>query len=134
MLLVATIVILTLGRKGAASATSPTAQSAPTSVEIQPAQAYAKYQQGALFLDVRTQAEWDQFHIKGSQLIPLDQLQKHLSELPRDKDIVVVCLSGHRAQSGADVLLQAGFTQVSCLSGGMNAWVSAGYPVEGTPP
>ena len=107
---------------------------AAPSVEITPAQAYAKYQQGAFFLDVRSQEEWNQFHIAGSTLIPLDQLQNRLSELPRDKDIVVVCLSGHRSQSGTVILQQAGFTRVSCLSGGLQAWMDANYPLErGTP-
>ncbi len=104
------------------------------SVEITPAQAYAKYQQGAFFLDVRSQEEWDQFHISGSTLIPLDQLQNRLSELSKDQDIVVVCLTGHRSQSGTTILQQAGFTRLSCLSGGLQAWTAAGYPVEGTAP
>ena len=103
-------------------------RNAPT-VEISPAQAYAKYQQGAFFLDVRSQEEWNQFHIAGSTLIPLDQLQNRLSELPNNKDIVVVCLTGHRSMSGATILQQAGFTRVSCLSGGLQAWMDANYPV-----
>ncbi len=101
-------------------------------VEISPAQAYSKFQQGAFILDVRSQEEWDQFHVKGSLLIPLDQLSDRLSELPLDQDILVVCLSGHRSQSGTFLLLQAGFTRVFCLSGGLQAWRDAGYPLEGT--
>ena len=107
---------------------------AALSVEITPAQAYAKFQQGAFFLDVRSQEEWDQFHINGSTLIPLDQLHNRLGELPKDQDIVVVCLSGHRSQSGVTILQQAGFKQVSCLSGGLQAWTAAGYPVDGNAP
>ena len=121
-LLVAVVGILVFGPK------------ATPSVEITPAQAYAKFQQGAFFLDVRSQDEWNQFHIAKSTLIPLDQLQNRLSELPKDKDIVVVCLSGHRSLSGTTILQQAGFTRVSCLSGGLQAWTAAGYPVQGTPP
>jgi rhodanese-related sulfurtransferase len=107
---------------------------ATPSVEITPAQAYAKFQQGAFFLDVRSQDEWNQFHIAGSTLIPLDELQNRLNELPKNQDIVVVCLSGHRSQSGVTILQQAGFKQVSCLSGGLQAWTAAGYPVEGKAP
>jgi rhodanese-related sulfurtransferase len=121
-LLVAVVGILLLSSK------------ATPSVEISPAQAYGKYQQGAFFLDVRSQEEWDQFHIAASTLIPLDQLQNRLSELPRDKDIVAVCLSGHRSQSGVTILQQAGFKRVSCLSGGLQAWTAAGYPVLGNAP
>jgi rhodanese-related sulfurtransferase len=104
------------------------------SVEITPAQAYAKFQQGAFFLDVRSQEEWDQSHIAGSTLIPLDQLQNRLSELPKEQDIVVVCLSGHRSLSGATLLQQAGFKRVFCLSGGIQAWLAAGYPLESKTP
>jgi rhodanese-related sulfurtransferase len=99
-------------------------------VEITPAQAYAKYLQGAFFVDVRSQEEWDQFHIQKSILIPLDQLQNRLTEIPKDQDIVVVCLSGHRALSGTAILQQAGFKRVSCLSGGLQAWMDANYPIE----
>jgi rhodanese-related sulfurtransferase len=117
-LLVAVVGILLLSSK------------ATPSVEITPAQAYAKYQQGTFFLDVRSQEEWNQLHIAGSTLIPLDQLQNRLNELPKDQDIVVVCLSGHRSQSGVTILQQAGFTRVSCLSGGLQAWMDANYPIE----
>jgi rhodanese-related sulfurtransferase len=45
-----------------------------------------------------------------------------------------VCLSGHRSQSGTAILQQAGFMRVFCLSGGLQAWKAAGYPVQnGTP-
>jgi rhodanese-related sulfurtransferase len=107
---------------------------ATPSVEITPVQAYAKYQQGAFFLDVRSQDEWDQFHIAGSTLIPLDEMQNRLSELPKNQDIVLVCLSGHRSQSVVTILQQAGFTRLSCLSGGLQAWTEAGYPIEGNAP
>ena len=104
------------------------------SVEISPAQAYAKFQKGAFFLDVRSQEEWNRFHIQGSTLIPLDQLPHRLSEVPKDKEVVVVCLSGHRSQSGTTILQQAGYSNVFCLSGGLTAWKAAGYPLEGEAP
>jgi rhodanese-related sulfurtransferase len=102
--------------------------------EISPGQAYQKYQQGAYFLDVRSQAEWDQAHIANSRLIPLDVLQSHLNELPHGRDIVVVCLSGHRSKEGMTTLQQAGFSRASCMTGGLTAWKAAGYPLEGSNP
>ena len=98
--------------------------------EIQVTQAYDMYQKGAFFLDVRTTDEWNQGHIARSVLIPLDELQARLNELPKDKDIVVVCRSGTRSKEGASILRQAGFTRVTCMTGGLQAWVAAGYPVE----
>ena len=98
-------------------------------VEITAAQAFEKYQAGAFFLDVRTEAEWNQSHIANSVLIPLDQLSDRLAELPRDRDIVVVCRSGTRSKEGAAILQNAGFTRITCLSGGLQSWVAAGYPL-----
>jgi rhodanese-related sulfurtransferase len=100
--------------------------------EISATLAYQKYQQGAFFLDVRSQDEYDQAHIDKSTLVPLDDLQNRLDELPRDRDIVVVCLSGHRSKEGMTILLNAGFSQVSCITGGLTAWKAAGLPLVGS--
>jgi rhodanese-related sulfurtransferase len=97
-------------------------------------QAYQKYKQGAFFLDVRAQAEWDQAHIANSTLIPLDDLPGHFSDLPKDRDIVVVCLTGHRALEGVTLLRNAGFSRATCLTGGLTAWKAAGYPLEDSNP
>jgi len=101
---------------------------------ISVAQAYQKYQQSAFFLDVRSQEEWDQVHIAHSTLIPLDELQNRLSELPKDHDIIVVCLSGHRSEEGVTMLRNAGFSRATCMTGGLTAWKAAGYPLEGSNP
>jgi rhodanese-related sulfurtransferase len=98
--------------------------------EISVSEAYAKYQSGAFLLDVRTQEEWNDFHAPNTTLIPLDQLPSRLNELPRDKEIVVVCRSGNRSQQGRDILLKAGFQQVTSMQGGLNEWRASGYPVE----
>jgi len=98
--------------------------------EITVAQAYEKYQAGALFLDVRSQEEWSQGHIANSMLIPLDELPNRLNEVPREQDIVVVCKSGARSKEGATILRQAGYTRVTCMTGGLEAWAAARYPVE----
>jgi rhodanese-related sulfurtransferase len=132
------LVVVIIGVLWFNSGASRSAKSSPSpavaSVEISAAQAYAKYQQGAFFLDVRSQDEYTQFHIKGSRLIPLDQLPNRVNELPKDKEVVVVCLTGHRSLNGTAILQQAGFQQVFCLSGGLQAWMNANYPVEeGTP-
>ena len=132
LLVIATALLLSACTTGSTTNASPPA-TAPAA-GISPAQAYTKYQQGSFFLDVRTQAEWDQFHIKGSTLIPLEDLQTRLNELPKNKDIVVICQAGPRSQSGAAILQQAGFTSISYVNGGYQAWMSAGYPVEAGKP
>jgi phage shock protein E len=101
---------------------------------LSPVQTYAKIQAGAFLLDVRTQDEYNQSHLQGSTLIPLDQLAGQLNKLPKDRDIVVICHSGSRSLSAAILLQQNGFKRVSYLSGGLTAWQAAGYTVEGDAP
>jgi rhodanese-related sulfurtransferase len=107
---------------------------ASASTEISVAQAYEKSQQGAFFLDVRSQDEWDQMHIAKSTLIPLDQLPGRLNEVPKDQDVVVICRSGVRSKEGMTILRNAGYTRAVCMTGGLLAWKAAGYPLVGTNP
>jgi rhodanese-related sulfurtransferase len=117
----------------AAPSDSPAAQSSRP-LEISAADAYAKYPDGAFFLDVREPSEWDEFHIPGATLIPLGELPNRLGELPRDRPIIVVCNSGNRSWRGRDTLLDAGFTDVTSMTGGTTNWSNAGYPIDGTRP
>lgn len=100
----------------------------PATVSTQ--RGYELYQQGAFVLDVREQQEWDEFHAPNTTLIPLGELEQRVSELPKDKQIVVVCRSGNRSDEGRDILKRAGFTNVTSMDGGLNAWRDLGYPIE----
>ncbi|HSD85832.1 MAG TPA: rhodanese-like domain-containing protein, partial [Anaerolineae bacterium] len=84
---------------------------APLPAEISVAEAVAKRDAGAFVLDVRQPEEWNEGHIPGAKLIPLDQLEQRVNEVPRDKDVVVVCQSGGRSKQGCALLRQAGYTQ-----------------------
>jgi rhodanese-related sulfurtransferase len=103
------------------------AQSLP--LEITVAQAGQKRGQGAFFLDVREPSEWAQFHIQGATLIPLESLSSRLSEVPRDRQVVVYCRTGVRSAQGRDILLNAGYKQVTSLQGGITQWQAQGMPV-----
>ncbi len=109
-------------------ATQPSAeQGLPPTISVE--QAYALYQQpNVFFLDVREPFEWEAIRIPNSALIPLGQLANRVDELPRDKQIVVVCRSGNRSQAGRDILKRAGFAQVTSMNGGVNAWRARGFP------
>lgn len=98
--------------------------------EVDVAAAYSMYQEGAFVLDVREQSEWDEFHAPNTTHIPLSELPSRLNELPRDRQILVVCRSGNRSQEGRKILLDAGFTQVTSMKGGLREWKAAGYPIE----
>jgi len=96
----------------------------PTEVSV--AQAAKLRDQGAFILDVREKSEWDQFHIPGATLIPLGELPNRLNEVPKDKTVVVVCRTGHRSAQGRDILLSAGFSQVTSMTGGVTEWQAQG--------
>lgn len=121
----------------AACGTAPAAQDAAVKVplpdEISVDQAYKLYEQGTFLLDVRTPEEWEDYHIEGATLIPLDELEIRVEEVPQDEEIVVVCRSGNRSQVGRDILRQAGISQSASMTGGVNAWYAAGYPTVGSP-
>lgn len=81
-----------------------------------------------LLLDVREPSELTEElgHIKNIKNIPIGDLTKSLNELVeyKNREIITVCRSGHRAHTAAQILQQAGFNNVSVLEGGMIAWVN----------
>ncbi len=114
--------------KVAPTAAAPAPAVAPLPDSISVAEAAALRDSGAFILDVRTPAEWNEVHIPHATLIPLDELEARVSEVPKDQEIVVVCRSGNRSQQGRDLLKNAGYTQVTSMSGGLNEWKAAGLP------
>ena len=97
--------------------------------EVSVEQAAQLREEGAFILDVREPSEWVEFHIPGSTLIPLGELPNRLSEIPTDQQIVVVCRSGNRSATGRDILLNAGFGEVTSMAGGVTRWQSQGLPI-----
>lgn len=86
-------------------------------------------------LDVRRQDEYDEGHIKGSTLIPVQDIpEKELNEslrvLPRDKKILVYCRTGRRSTLASEILVNNGFKEVYNMNGGIVDWTNAGYEVE----
>ena len=71
-----------------------------------------------ILLDVRNQDEHDDYHIVGSILIPVDELESRLSELP-DKDavIIVFCRAGRRSAIASEILVSNGYTKVNDMQG-----------------
>lgn len=67
---------------------------------------------GAQLVDVRTKAEFQGGHIKGSINIPLQSLSSGLSKLKKDKVVITCCASGMRSASAKSILKANGFTVV----------------------
>lgn len=73
---------------------------------------------GALVLDVRNPSELEIEPLPGALNIPLPQLRRRFEELPRDREIQVICRSGGRAYFATRILIQHGF-KARTISGGM---------------
>jgi len=86
---------------------------------------------GALLLDVRAVGERAKSRIAGSLSIPLSQLEQRLSEVPRDRPVIVHCAGGYRSSIAASLLARAGIGDVSELAGGIAAWDQTHPPLEG---
>ena len=87
--------------------------------------------ENAVIVDVRSDKEYEEGHIVNSLHIPLGVLENRLSDLKDHKNdsLIMVCRSGTRSTSAANILKKQGFETVKNLHGGMLAWGSANLPV-----
>ncbi len=85
----------------------------------------------ALFvLDVRTPDEYAAGYVPGAVNIPYDQLASRLAEVPKDREVVVYCRSGRRAEIAGQVLAGQGYTKLEHLQGDSQGWQAAQRPVD----
>lgn len=75
-----------------------------------------------LVIDVREPREFRRGHIPNARLVSLPDLIKDLSQVPRDKPVVLVCQGGRRSSRATAMLCQQHYTNVKVLEGGMIAW------------
>lgn len=100
-------------------------------IDVAMLQQRLRTQPDVLLLDVRTPEEYtSDGHIAGSKLIPVQQLEQRLAEVPRDRPVACICRSGNRSATACDILARNGYTQIANVRGGMSAWQQAGLPIE----
>jgi rhodanese-related sulfurtransferase len=99
-------------------------------MNIQPTEVKQKKEAGDAFilLDVREEWEYQRAHIPDSILIPLGALPRRLSELDPDDEIITMCHHGMRSASAQAFLIQSGFTNVSNMTGGIDAYSLSADP------
>lgn len=118
-------VVLSIAKEGHA------AKGLPSTISV--TEAAQRITEGAFLLDVRTAEEWNQAHVAGAVLIPLDELKSRLAEVPVDQDVLIICRSGNRSGQARDLLRAAGLKRTTSISGGINAWMAKGLPVVSGP-
>lgn len=91
-------------------------------------------EQAPVIVDVRsTTAQTIELRrIPGALHLPVQEVARHLGELPRDREIVLYCTCPNEASAAkaARLLMNNGFLRVRPLRGGLEAWIEAGYTVE----
>ncbi|HJU04315.1 MAG TPA: rhodanese-like domain-containing protein [Nitrospiraceae bacterium] len=90
---------------------------------------------GFVLIDVRSPEEHAAGVIPGTDMnIEFNEIKARHREIGAklDDHIVVYCQSGHRSNIAAEALADLGYRHVYNVSGSMNAWVDAGYPVQPT--
>jgi glyoxylase-like metal-dependent hydrolase (beta-lactamase superfamily II)/rhodanese-related sulfurtransferase len=73
-------------------------------------------------IDVRTDQEWNEGHIKGAIHLPLPKFINNGISLEKEDHISMICGSGYRSNIAASILKSKGFEHVYSVIGGMNAW------------
>ena len=101
----------------------------PNALEVTPADAHTLVADGkAVLVDVREPNEWANGHASAAKHVPLGWLAAKSAQLPKDREILVICQSGNRSLTGARWLNDAGF-QARSVAGGTAAWARAGLPL-----
>lgn len=113
------------------SASSQSTSNTPQDTTIEVSGVFQLLEAGAIFIDVREDDELVEvsYQIEGLLHIPLGEIETQLSNIPRDKTVIVACRSGARSAKAYRILKKNGYTNVCNMNGGIIAWEEAGLPV-----
>lgn len=81
-------------------------------------------------LDVRTPQERSQGFIPGSVLIPINEVERRLHEIPKNRPVIVYCAVGSRSRQVAQALAGAGYGEVYNMRDGIMGWYRNGYQIR----
>ena len=82
---------------------------------------YNQPEKNYFLLDVRTPYEYDNHHLLGSINIPIDTMEIHLNEIPKNKHIITICEHGIRSGAAAEYLVAKKY-DCDSLDGGLSIW------------
>lgn len=116
------------------SRSADTNQTAPRVRELTPRELAERLRRGESvdLIDVREPHEWRIARIEGARLVPLNRIEASVSNLSRERDIVLYCHHGFRSRAAAEFLVAQGFQGVWNLSGGIDRWSAEVDPAVAT--
>ena len=80
-------------------------------------------------LDVRTPQEYSQARLAGSVLIPINELERRVNEIPKNRPVLVYCAVGARSKPAAGFLAKQGYKEVYHMTDGLVGWYRNGLPI-----
>lgn len=80
-----------------------------------------KISEKPLVFDVRKKSEYDSEHVEGAINVPLNKINEHLAEFPKDKPFIVHCAGGYRSMIASSILKQRGWDNFVDVEGGFDA-------------
>jgi rhodanese-related sulfurtransferase len=109
-----------------------TTPAAIPSVDVKEAAARADADEpgGPVILDVREPDEFTTVRVDGSAHLPMSVFVQRIAELPKDRQLLVLCATGVRSAAVTGYLLRSGWSDVANIDGGITAWQKAGLPVR----
>ncbi|MBT8184377.1 MAG: MBL fold metallo-hydrolase [Eudoraea sp.] len=79
-----------------------------------------------LVIDVRKKSEFDSEHLIGAINVPLNEINQHLAQFPKDKPFVMYCGGGYRSMIAASILKQRGWSNFTDVAGGFDELTKTG--------
>lgn len=88
---------------------------------------------GAILVDVRETNEVAElsYDVPNILHIPLTQFEERFTEIPKDKEVIIVCRSGGRSLRAAGFLVNHGYDKVVNMKHGLIRWAQKGFPTKG---
>ena len=109
-------------RYTATTCANPSMSEHPIEVTVEEASRQLAKATPPLLIDVREADEFALCHIEGARLIPMNSIPTRLAELPQDVPVLIHCHHGGRSMKVTHFLRSKGYTQVSNVKGGIDAW------------
>ena len=100
---------------------------------ISPEVAHKKSGLGLVFVDLRELDDIARFSLDVAEQIamPFSQFEERCAELPKERELLMICKGGGKSNWAAQQLLAQGYSQVANLEGGILKWVAKGLPTKG---
>jgi glyoxylase-like metal-dependent hydrolase (beta-lactamase superfamily II)/rhodanese-related sulfurtransferase len=81
-------------------------------------------------IDVRRPAEFRDGHVKGAVNVPLSEVRDWAREFEKDSPLAFICCGGYRSSAATSIVAGLGFTRITNVVGGTDAWIGSGYEIE----